>query len=192
MRVIAALFRVRIVIDEWSYQVSRTVVLIAATIVALGICTYQVLKPASITAPAGSVPEELLRCEKLWANNKISSYRYTFRVSCFCDPRTTGPVIIEVRNGATASISPLQPGIATNVNFFDKYASIDKIFQRIKDALHEKDDRYDLDGDKIYTDKDGVRVKYNAQLGYPIEIEINPNIPDADVHYTISNFEVVQ
>ncbi|MHC5717758.1 MAG: DUF6174 domain-containing protein [Nostoc sp.] len=47
---------------------------------------------------------------RLWNQQKIDNYRYKLSNSCFCIPEFRGPLIIEVRNGRTTSITDANTG----------------------------------------------------------------------------------
>ncbi|RCJ19010.1 hypothetical protein A6S26_28020 [Nostoc sp. ATCC 43529] len=114
---------------------------------------------------------------RLWNNQNIANYRYTLSNSCFCLPDARGPVIIEVRNGQTTSITSVETGQPVNPEFFDKYDTITKLFNLIQDAINRRAERLDVD--------------YNARLGYPTQISIDYSfqIADEEIYLTIENFE---
>ncbi|QSJ19344.1 hypothetical protein JYQ62_11835 [Nostoc sp. UHCC 0702] len=115
-----------------------------------------------------------------WNDQNISNYRYTFSNSCFCIPDARGPVIIEVRNGETTSITSVATGQAVDPQYFQQYNTIPKLFNVIQDAINRN--AYSLN------------VRYNAPLGYPTQIDINydAQIADEEVYLTIENFQVIQ
>jgi hypothetical protein len=118
---------------------------------------------------------------RLWNNQNISNYRYTFSNGCFCIPEARGPVIIEVRNGKIKSITSVATGQPVqNPEYFQKYNTIPKLFNVIQDAINRK--AYSLD------------VAYNPRLGYPTQINIdyNSQIADEEIYLTIENFEEIK
>ena len=116
---------------------------------------------------------------RLWNNQNISNYRYTFSNSCFCIPDARGPVIIEVRNGET-SITSVETGEAVDPQYFQQYNTIPKLFNVIQDAI--KDDAFSLN------------VRYDPRLGYPTQINIDydSQIADEEIYLTIENLEEIQ
>lgn len=116
----------------------------------------------------------------LWNKQNISNYRYTLSNSCFCLPDARGPVIIEVRNGQTTSITSVETGQPVNPEFFNNYNTIPKLFNLIQDAINRRADRLDVD--------------YNARLGYPTQISVDYSfqIADEEIYLTIENFQVIQ
>ncbi|MDZ8236564.1 MAG: DUF6174 domain-containing protein [Nostoc sp. ChiQUE01a] len=117
---------------------------------------------------------------RLWNKKNISNYRYTFSNGCFCIPDARGPVIIEVRNGQTTSITSVETGQPVNPDFFDNYNTIPKLFNVIQDAINRQ--AYSLD------------VDYSPRLGYPTQINVdyNSQIADEEIYLTIENFEEIQ
>ncbi len=59
----------------------------------------------------------------LWNQQNIYNYRYTFSNGCFCIPEARGPVVIEVRNGQTTSITSVATGQPVETQFFQQYNS---------------------------------------------------------------------
>ncbi|MDZ8078305.1 MAG: DUF6174 domain-containing protein [Nostoc sp. DcaGUA01] len=117
----------------------------------------------------------------LWNKKNISNYRYTFSNGCFCIPEARGPVIIEVRNDQTKSITSVATGQPVeNPEFFEKYNTIPKLFNVIQDAINRK--------------ASSLNVSYSPQLGYPTQINIdyNAQIADEEIYLTIENFEQIK
>ncbi|MBW4454469.1 MAG: hypothetical protein KME55_18170 [Nostoc indistinguendum CM1-VF10] len=116
----------------------------------------------------------------LWNQQNISNYRYTVSNSCFCIGDARGPVVIEVRNGQTTSITSVATGKPVNPEFFQNYNTIPKLFDVIQDAINRK--AFSLD------------VQYSARFGYPTQINIdyNSQIADEEKYLTIENFKVIK
>ncbi len=116
----------------------------------------------------------------LWNRQNISSYRYTLSNSCFCIPDARGPVVIEVRNGQTTSITSVATGQPVNPEFFQNYKTIPKLFNVIQDAINRK--------------ASSLNVQYSARFGYPtkIDIDYNSQIADEEIYLTIENFKKIK
>lgn len=116
----------------------------------------------------------------LWNQRNISNYRYTLSNSCFCLPDARGPVVIEVRNGVTTSVTSVATGQPVDPQFFQQYNTIPKLFDVIEDAIDRR--AYSLN------------VRYNSRLGYPTQIDIdyNSQIADEEIYLTIENFQIIQ
>ncbi|MBD2355028.1 hypothetical protein H6G41_10400 [Tolypothrix sp. FACHB-123] len=118
---------------------------------------------------------------RLWEKQNIVNYRYTFSNGCFCIPDARGPVVIEVRNGKTRSITSVETGLrVTNPEYFENYNTIPKLFNVIQDAIARQ--AFSLD------------VNYSARYGYPTQINIdyNAQIADEELYLTIENFQVLR
>jgi Family of unknown function (DUF6174) len=117
----------------------------------------------------------------LWNQQNISSYRYTLSNSCFCIPEARGPVVIEVRNGQTTSITSVATGLpVANPEFFRQYNTVPKLFNVIKDAI----DRNAF----------SLNIQYNHKLGYPTQINIDysSQLADEELYLTIENFQEIK
>lgn len=116
---------------------------------------------------------------RLWSSKNIYNYRYTLSNSCFCLAEARGPVVIEVRNGQTTSITAVNPEQPINPQFFQKYSTIPKLFNVIQDAIKRQ--------------AFSLNISYDHQLGYPTQISIdyNSQIADEELFLTIENFEVI-
>lgn len=127
----------------------------------------------------GKVARELRRNQRRWYADNLKNYRYTLQISCFCTSETREPVEIEVRNGKLKSISRPKGGAPVDLNTFERYSTIPKLFNVIQKA--------------IAAQADEISVKYNPQYGYPTNIYINPEtmIADEEIWLTISNFQVI-
>lgn len=136
------------------------------------------ITPASIVANSNLRPLRINR--RLWNQQKILNYRYTLSNSCFCIPEARGPVVIEVRNGITTSITSVATGQPANPEFFQNYNTIPKLFHVIRDAIAKQ--------------ADSLTVEYNPTFGYPTQINIDYKfqLADEELFLTIENFEVIK
>jgi uncharacterized protein DUF6174 len=114
---------------------------------------------------------------RLWYKQKIYNYRYTLTRSCFCQPKATEPVVIEVRNGVTNSITYAKTGQRVDPKLFQSYNTIPKLFNIIYNAIDRK--------------AANLSVQYNPKLGYPTQINIDYNrqIADEEIYLTIENLQ---
>ncbi|AUB42817.1 hypothetical protein COO91_08963 [Nostoc flagelliforme CCNUN1] len=117
---------------------------------------------------------------RFWNQQNISNYSYELSNSCFCIGDARGPVVIEVRNGQTTSITSVATGQAVNPEFFQNYNTIPKLFDVIQDAINRK--------------AFSLNVRYNARFGYPTQIDIdyNSQIADEERYLTIENFKIIK
>jgi hypothetical protein len=130
--------------------------------------------PATQTSNA---TQQLQRSKQLWAKQKLSNYRFSLSRTCFCLPKSSEPVKIEVRNGKVTSIVAVSDGKPVNREYFNKHDSIAKLFQVIEDALARKAHR--------------LSVTYHPTLGYPtkIDIDYNKQLADEEISLTIDNLQ---
>ncbi|GAB1542502.1 hypothetical protein NUACC21_51760 [Scytonema sp. NUACC21] len=120
---------------------------------------------------------ELKRNLKLWNKQGILNYRYTLTNNCFCVSEFRGPVIIEVRNGITTSITSAATGQPVNPELFQKYDTVPDLFDLIEDAITNRES--------------DLSVEYNPTLGYPTQINIGNLAADAGIVTTIENLEKI-
>lgn len=121
--------------------------------------------------------------QRLWATHMPPNYRYQLTQSCFCPIDFVEPVLVEVRNGQTTSITYVnndKPLTSSVREGFDNVATVDKLFHRIQAAAN--------------TGAVRIIVVYDTQLGYPRYIDIDEMryAVDDEVTYSIDHFEIFQ
>ena len=123
---------------------------------------------------------QLQQNRQLWRNQKLSSYRYTLRVSCFCTPEVTQPVVVEVRNNRVTSITAANTGKPVNQEYFRQYNSVPKLFNIIQNAFAKN--------------AASMSITYHPSLGYPTQINIDENaqMADEERYLTIENLQVIR
>ena len=152
-------------------------------VMSLGLHTPVISKSPILVAQSSersqSNLQQLRTNQRLWNQQNISNYRYTLGRSCFCTPEARGSVIIEVRNGRTTSVTSVATGQPVNPEFFQKYDTVPRLFDLIRDAIKRKADNLD--------------VKYNSTLGYPTQINIDYSfqIADEEEYLTIENLQQI-
>lgn len=133
---------------------------------------------ASIVGEASSNANPAL--EK-WQDSKISHYRYELGIGCFCIFSQDMPLVIEVKDGQVVSMQ-YKSGKeidAANLEMFQRYDTLDKIFAEIEKARSEG--------------ADTVTVSYDDTYGFPKEVAIDfeQQAADEEIYLTVSNFEVL-
>jgi hypothetical protein len=124
-----------------------------------------------------SVPlGELKKNQKLWERQGIFNYRYTLSNDCFCISEFRGPVIIEVRDGSTTNIVSADTAMPVNSELFQKYDTVPKLFDLIKDAIANGED---------------LSVEYDHVLGYPTQINIGNLAADAGIITTVKDLQEI-
>lgn len=114
-----------------------------------------------------------------WEAHRITDYRYTLQILCFCPPEIRQPVVIEVRNDATVSITAVESGAVVDLEHFKRLDTIEELFDLIEAALIGKAARVD--------------VTYDPTWGFPTHISID-HVKDAiddEVEYTVTEFTIL-
>jgi hypothetical protein len=143
--------------------------LVFLTVLALAACSFQ---------PGGS---EFERARTRWQEHAPVHYRYQLQVGCFCPFADRMPLTIEVRDGQTVSILAADgsPVSADEMSMFERYATIDKLF--------------DLTGAALDGDADKVEVTYDEKYGFPVQVNIDyiEQAVDDELGLQVSAFEVL-
>ncbi|RYX84693.1 hypothetical protein EON83_08640 [bacterium] len=148
--------------------------LLLATTTTVGACAPA--PPKTTKARPLSVEATFKTKRHQWQQHKPRNYRFTLRVLAFSTLSMAGPISIEVRNGVTYSIKPLEKSPYFKAEYFASYSSIDKIFQLIEQAIRNKE---------------RVEVSYDSKWGYPVRATLDPMYPDGRESITLSNFKVI-
>ena len=119
------------------------------------------LAGCALAPPAHLEQEErdLNRHRVLWNEQGLRDYTFDARRICFCGVEATGPMRVVVRGGEVMSVTRVENGEQVAVNFAGLWPSIEGIFAVVQDAI----DR----------DAHSLRVEYDAELGFPTEIDID-------------------
>lgn len=138
------------------------------------------LQPSDTGQSLKSEIRKLRFNRRLFRKQKITNYRYTLSNSCFCISEARGPVIIEVRNGETVSVTSEATGEKVNRDFFQNFDTVPKLFNVIRDAINRRADRLD--------------VQYDDKFGYPTNISIDYKfqLADEELFLSVTNFEVIK
>ncbi len=122
---------------------------------------------------------EVDRASEKWQAANISHYRFNLFIGCFCVYTQDMPLIIEVKDGKVVSMK-YQSGKeieSGNLDYFQRFATIDKIFDELKK---------DLGGEA-----DKVTVEYDETYGFPKQVSIDfiEQAADDELGLTVSEFE---
>lgn len=128
-------------------------------------------------AGKSSVQVLLEQSQQKWAEQGIDSYGYQLQISCFCPPDVTQPVIVTVRGGATTSIINAVNSTPVENGRFEKYSTVDKLFDIISTAIENNAAE--------------ISVSYDEKFGYPTRIYIDSikQAIDDEIAYNISGFQ---
>jgi hypothetical protein len=152
---------------------TRRLRLLAVLALALGLHACSLLPFES-----GETTRERLReARALWERQGIRSYRYTVAMTCFCPPERVGPVVVEVRDGATVSVTSANQGRTVAPGAFAGLDTVEELFAFIEQGLGKKPDE--------------TRTEYHPELGYPtaVRFDYERNAIDEENGILVSAFE---
>lgn len=158
----------------------RCLVLVcAAMLVLAAACSGGGREPESPPDAASALRQSRSR----WAARNVRDYRYTLLVfSAFgaLHGEKSRPVIVEVRNGASVSITFADTGVPVGPDAFRQADTVDKLFDVIETAMPNT--------------AGTVSAAYDPALGYPTEIVIDPRSDgyDDEYGYRVSDFQRVE
>jgi hypothetical protein len=126
--------------------------------------------------------KELHQYRRQWEAQKITDYRYTLQISCFCVPEIVQPLEIQVRNGVTTSLTKIASGAPVDTEYFDfdQIATMPKLFALIESAIANK--------------AASISVTYDSVFGFPAHISIDhiKYAIDDEISYTVTDFTPLQ
>ena len=126
--------------------------------------------PLTSSGPADSLLEAN---RALWASSGVDSYRYRFRWQCFCMDEYVRVVDITVMNGAIVSVVDASTGRPVSEEAAAYYRTIEGLFEFLRVAI-------DYPADSFHS-------TYDANLGYPVETQIDyvTGIADEELNFQI-------
>jgi uncharacterized protein DUF6174 len=134
-----------------------------------------------LSACSPAQKSELKRHQEKWQNQNISHYRFQLSVGCFCAFSQQMPLTVEVNSGEVVSIvnNTGEPVSADLLDIFNKYNTIDRLFEFVQTAQGEADE---------------IKVTYDDKYGFPIQVSIDyiKNAMDDELGLTVSSFEVLK
>ncbi len=102
----------------------------------------------------------------LWNEKGLTHYTYQFNWSCFCLPDYIAPVDIRVEQGEWISILQSESGSPVAREDWDRYESIEGLFEILKDAFDQ--------------DASHIHAEYHPEYGYPTSVFIDYSKQIAD------------
>jgi hypothetical protein len=131
---------------------------------------------------------EVEQNRQTWQEQEITHYRYHLFVGCFCVFSQDMPLIIEVQDDEVVSLE-YQSGNeieATNLEYFQRFATIERIFAEIERDFQPVDS-----GESTGGKADEVIVEYDESYGFPTQVNVDfiKEAIDDELYLTISNFE---
>jgi len=126
------------------------------------------------TQQSPSPEADLAKARAKWTAGHVSSYEFTLRVQGMYPPPFPRAVVFHVANGTSTSLTEFDSRWRT---LFERLGSIDKLFAFIEGKLKAK--------------PDGVRIAYDATLGYPTDVFIDPSkrMADEEEVFQVADFK---
>ena len=120
--------------------------------------------------PLGPAESQLAKAESRWAAAGPVSYDFDVQVSCFCVASSFGTVTVSVRNHQVVSLVRTDSGTAVDSIYFENVLTVDRMFAAEQRYLDAKPASF--------------RADYDANLGYPTLVSVDPNASVADDEYS--------
>jgi hypothetical protein len=124
-----------------------------------------------------SPTDDLEDARRTWERQGIQSYSLTVHQDCFCPEDVRGPFRVRVVSGVVVSVTDPATGAPRSASAFTPL-TVEALFDRVQQAIDE-----------------GVReldVRYDPELGYPREIEINLSQQAVDAGIVIQASDLVR
>jgi len=142
--------------------------------------TLVLLLAACSAVPQSEMDQNLTK----WQDAGITHYKYDLLIGCFCVFRDEMPLTIEVQDGEVVSITKATGSLVDetdpNYEFFQKYATLDRLFAALAEDTANGAAQ--------------VTVSYDSQYGFPVEsyIDQSQEIADDELSLQVSNFQVLE
>lgn len=142
----------------------------------LMVCGPVLLALPLLAAGCGIVEDEdrdaLKENRMRWARQNLTDYQYQLRVSCFCP--YFGNVTVTVRADTLAAVEAPELEMPMLPQDLNTFKTIDGLFDVAEQAIEEADQ---------------FTIQYDAQMGYPVKIDIDYylNAVDDEITYTAAN-----
>lgn len=121
------------------------------------------------------VQADLHNNRQKWNASGIENYRFDYRNICFCIRDYVNPVTIEIYRGTIISATVIESGESVNEEGFQRYKTVEALFDLIQDAIDRNVHR--------------ITLSYNNELGYPTwgSIDYDPRIADEEFGFSSDN-----
>ena len=161
------------------YQTTTLLAVVLLLLILFISAAYILLLPApDLLADKEQVLAEFQEHQEEWNDRRPVSYRYVVDRTCFCTPAALEPyVATEQRGFKTAAFAV---PFASEEGFLDSphYPLwIDDLFGLIEQST--------LDGHSVL-------VEYDPRYGFPRAVDIRRDATDANDHYEVRDFEVLE
>ena len=136
------------------------------------------LPPPDPLADQQQVLAEFQENQDKWNDRRPISFRYVVDRTCFCTPAALEPYVATEQRGLKTAAFPVPFASATGFLDSPPYPLwIDDIFELIEQSA--------LDGDRVL-------VEYDPKYGIPKVVDIRRDAADANDHYEIRDFEILE
>lgn len=128
-----------------------------------------------------SMPESPARVLQIqqarWRDRELTDYQFTLQIRVFAPPPANQPLRVTVRHEKVVKIVSLNDNCELPLDIKPEVLTIDQLFATADRAIQQEVDR--------------LAVTYDPDLGYPVQIEIDPLSIRADdeVTYFVSDLE---
>jgi hypothetical protein len=131
--------------------------------------------PVLLVDDVDSQQADLLRAQNRWERGWRGDYVYETAIQCFCLAEVRAPVDVTVVGGEIASMVYATSEFTGTPAASDLYLTIDGLFAFLQDAIDQ--------------DAHRITVRYDAQLGYPVEafIDFNAMMAGEERGFTAKN-----
>lgn len=157
------------------------VALLGLIVMLAAACVPPTFKPAPPTASPSPELAQLQMNRELWRAKSGGNYKARIGASFFGPQEWQLPITVVVKRGELESFSTdgPAPAAAEWAAFRSKHDTIEKVFALIEKAIADKAER--------------VEVDYDAALGYPRRVTIDPvqQMADEESYYAIDNVEIL-
>ena len=131
----------------------------AAAVLALGL--------AGCVSSPDEVDAELERNRDRWRAQRLADYVVQYQLGCFCAVDVAEPVLLTVRGGGLVAVARVSDGHPVDPSGWEgRYYTVEELFALIADSQREGAAE--------------VRVRYDAELGYPADVYLDPVAGIAD------------
>ena len=115
--------------------------------------------------------KELAAAEAQWRARSFEDYTYEIRILCFCPPEITQWTRVTVRAGAVTAAEAVDPNPPYPITSLRYWTAIDSLFVDLRRTMTDRASRTYLDE---------IVAEYDAELGYPTNIEYRAKANVAD------------
>jgi len=162
-----------------TYQTTTLLAVVLLLLILFISAAYIFLLPGpDPMADQQQVLAEFQKSQEKWNDRRPISYRYVVDRTCFCTPAALEPYVATEQRGLKTAAFPVPFASETGVLDSPPYPLwIDDIFELIEQSA--------LDGDRIL-------VEYDPRNGIPKVVDIRRDAADANDHYEIRDFEILE